>query len=181
MNLWLRLLWLLAVARFRRRLKPPFEVSRLWFRVLPNDLDVNLHMNNGRYFTIMDLGRLDLMLRTGLAATARRRRWTPVLSAAKARFRRELRLFQSFRLDTRILWWSESQFVMEHRFVTIGRDGAETINCVALLLGGLYARAERRFVPVARLFEAMGVAVDAPAASREVEAFLAAERALKRA
>ncbi|HEY8580580.1 MAG TPA: thioesterase family protein [Beijerinckiaceae bacterium] len=181
MNLWLRLLWLLLTARFRPRLAPPFAVSRLRFRVLPNDLDVNAHMNNGRYFTIMDLGRLDLMLRTGLAATARRMRWMPVLSAAKARFRRELRPFQAYRLETRILWWSDTQFVMEHRFIAASPAGGETAHCVALLLGGLYARAERRFVPVERLFASMGVADASPPATPEVEAFLAAERALKRA
>ena len=181
MNLWLRLVWLLLTQRFRRRLDPPFEPSRLWFRVLPNDLDVNLHLNNGRYFTIMDLGRLDLMLRTGLAQTARRMKWMPVLSAANARFRRELGPLQKFRLDTRILWWSDTQFVMEHRFVTVAAGGGETAHCVALLLGGIYARAERRFVAVERLFATMGVTVASPPASAEVEAFLATERALKRA
>ena len=30
-------------------------------RVWPNDLDTNAHMNNGRYLTLMDLGRFDLM------------------------------------------------------------------------------------------------------------------------
>ena len=40
--------------------------SSLAFRVSPGDIDVNRHMNNGRYLTIMDLGRIDVLIRTGL-------------------------------------------------------------------------------------------------------------------
>lgn len=66
MNLWSRLLWLVATVRLRGRLGAPFEVSRLPFRAWAHDLDTSLHMNNGRYWTLMDLGRTDLMLRMGL-------------------------------------------------------------------------------------------------------------------
>ena len=38
-------------------------------RVWPNDLDTNAHMNNGRYLTLMDLGRFDLMTQCGLVGT----------------------------------------------------------------------------------------------------------------
>lgn len=44
MNLWFRLLHLLLCSLFRPKLEAPFGVSRLQFRVLPNDLDSNLHM-----------------------------------------------------------------------------------------------------------------------------------------
>ncbi len=33
------------------------ETSVLRFRVWPNDLDFNFHLNNGRYLTLMDIGR----------------------------------------------------------------------------------------------------------------------------
>ena len=50
-------------------LRPPLEplgTSVLGFLVWPNDLDVNVHMNNGRFLSIMDLGRFDLSFRTDL-------------------------------------------------------------------------------------------------------------------
>ncbi|MDC0434241.1 thioesterase family protein [bacterium] len=34
--------------------------------VLPNDLDLTMHMNNGRYLTICDFNRVDLFVRSGL-------------------------------------------------------------------------------------------------------------------
>ena len=63
MNLWLRLIWYLATAWARPALTQTHEISKLTFRVWPTDLDLSLHMNNGRYLTIMDIGRLDFMVR----------------------------------------------------------------------------------------------------------------------
>jgi len=66
MNLWLRLLGVILASLWRPRFDPVRDVSRLTFRVWLHDLDTSLHMNNGRYWTLMDLGRTDLMLRSGL-------------------------------------------------------------------------------------------------------------------
>ena len=89
--------------------------SILTFRVWPNDLDINLHMNNGRYLTIMDLGRADLMIRCGLGKVILKRRWMPVLGAVTIQYRRSLSPFQGFRLRTRILCWDEKWVFLEHR------------------------------------------------------------------
>mgnify|MGYP003290859366 CR=1 FL=1 len=59
--------------------------SRVCFRVLPNDCDVNLHMNNGRYWTIMDLGRADQPL--VLDVPAERRPLRPARSDWEYRLR----------------------------------------------------------------------------------------------
>ena len=55
MNLYLRLLLLLLrIWRLPRR--GVLDESRAAFHVLPNDCDINFHMNNGRYLSFMDLG-----------------------------------------------------------------------------------------------------------------------------
>lgn len=74
MNLIFRLAKVLITAFFRDRLSL-LDESVLEFRVLPTDLDVNLHMNNARYLSVMDLGRLDLLVRAGLFATLVWRHW----------------------------------------------------------------------------------------------------------
>lgn len=179
MNLWFRLFWLLVTGLWRQPLVPPFGVSRLEMRVLPTDLDTNGHMNNGRYFTLMDLGRMDLILRSGLWRPVWKHRWMPVLSAAKMRFRRELRLFRRFALESRLVWWDETRFVMEQRFIAKNRDGEEMVMALALLLGGLYDRKARRFVPVADLLHIMGTDTPSPEPTEAIRAFLDAEDALK--
>jgi acyl-CoA thioesterase FadM len=179
-NLWFRLLWLIITAPFQRRLIPPLDVSQLRFRVWPSDLDTSMHMNNGRYWTLMDLGRTDLILRSGLLKTVLSQKWTPVVSAAKIRFRRELKLFTPFRLETRILCWADSWMVMEHRIISMGRKG-EIVNAVALVRAGLYDRNARAFVATQRIFDALGTRATSPPPTPEVAAFLAAEEAMKQA
>jgi acyl-CoA thioesterase FadM len=181
MNLWLRLLWLLASARFRGALAAPFAVSELPFRVWPHDLDTSLHMNNGRYWTLMDLGRTDLMLRMGLWRAVLRHGWTPIVSAGTIRFRRELRLWRPLTLQSRILCWSEGWAVIEHRIVSRRENGDEVANAVALVRVGLYDRGAKGFVPIQRMMAEMGITAESPPASADVAAFLASDEAMKRA
>jgi acyl-CoA thioesterase FadM len=179
MNLWLRLLWLVVTARFRGKLAPPLAVSELAFRVMPHDLDTSLHMNNGRYWTLMDLGRTDLMLRMGLWRAVLRNGWTPIVSAGKIRFRRELRLWRALTLKSRILCWSEAWAVIEHRIVSRRENGEEVVNAAALVRVGLYDRKARAFVPIQRMMDEMGISIESPAPPEEALAFLAAEEAMK--
>jgi acyl-CoA thioesterase FadM len=181
MNLWLRLIWLVTSARWRGHLDMPLGVSRLPFRVWFHDLDTSLHMNNGRYWTLMDLGRTDLLLRTGLWRAVLRNNWTPVVSAGKIRFRRELRLFRALVLETRVLCWAETWVVMEHRMVSKGANGQDIVNAVALVRVGLYDRKAREFVPLQTMMDVMGVSAPSPEPTPEVQAFLDAEGAMRRA
>lgn len=177
MNLWLRLLWLIATAWRRPRIDLPSGLSRLRFRVWPHDLDTSLHLNNGRYWTLMDLGRTDVMIASGLWRPLLRHGWTPVVSAGQIRFRRELRPFQAFDLETRLLHWDDTRVVMEHRLIAAKTGG---VAAIALVQAGLYDRRKRSFVPVRDLFAAVGAEAETPPKSAEVEAFLAAGDTLRR-
>ena len=79
MNLVFRLWWLRLRARRRGPLSV-WDVARTPFRVLPTDLDLLFHMNNGKYLSILDLGRLDLLLRSGLWQALTERGWYPVVA-----------------------------------------------------------------------------------------------------
>ena len=181
MNLWFRLIWLLITARFRPRLIMPDGISVRRFHVLPHDLDLSLHMNNGRYLTIMDLGRLDVMLASGLWRAVLRHKWTPIASTVKIRYRREMRAFARFRLETRILAWDADAVVMEQVFVLESGPRTGQIAAHALFKGGLYDRAAKKFVAIARLMAEVGVSAESPPLTPEVDAFLRADDELKRA
>ncbi len=116
MNLLIRLLliYLRAKRRPRCALLAP---QTLEFAVQPTDLDLFLHMNNGRYFSIMDLGRLDLFIRTGLLDALKKEGFSVTVAAETLRFRRSLKLFQRFILETRILGWDEKSILLEQRFL----------------------------------------------------------------
>jgi acyl-CoA thioesterase FadM len=181
MNLWFKLFWLLLTARKRGHLDVPRQASALAFRVWPHDLDLSVHMNNGRYLTLMDLGRMDVLIRSGLWREALRHKWTPIASAITIRFQRELRPFQNFRLETRLLCWDASLVVMEQTFVIEGGPRNGQAAARALFKGGLYDRQEKKFVEIARLMSLIGVAEESPPTTPEVEAFLHADDRLKQA
>jgi acyl-CoA thioesterase FadM len=179
MNLWLRLLWLVISAWQRPALKNADDLSVLHFYVMPSDLDISLHMNNSRYLALMDLGRLDFMARVGLWPVVRRHRWTPIVSAIVIRYRRELRPLASFRLETRLVAWAEASVIMEQTFVHNGGRHAGQVAARALFKGGVYSRAERRFVDIPRMMAEIGVTAQSPPWTPEIEAFLKADSALK--
>jgi acyl-CoA thioesterase FadM len=114
MNLYLRLLYTIIVSW--RRGGQLGEEQVLRFRTWPHDLDLNFHMNNGRYLTLMDLGRVQLMLRLGFGGKILRSGWMPVIGSVHMRYRRSLAPFRAFELRTRILAWDEKWFYLEQRF-----------------------------------------------------------------
>lgn len=134
------------------RLRGPLDVlgtSRLELRVWPGDLDLNMHMNNGRYFSIADLGRLDLGLRNRVWLRALRRGWRPVAGDSDARFSRSLLPFRRYELQTRTLGWDQKWLYSEHRFVREGRVHA-------LVLVRYLFVSPRGPVPPAKLMEVCG-------------------------
>ena len=117
MNLWLRLLRIRATWR-RRSTVEIWGEARTPFRVAVTDLDPYRHMNNGRYLTLLDLGRLDLMLRSGIAAELGRRGWYPVVAGQTITYRRSLTLGQRFEIRTRIVGLDERWIYLQQDVVS---------------------------------------------------------------
>jgi acyl-CoA thioesterase FadM len=127
--------FIVAVAAVCRVRRPLLCTSRLPLRALPNDIDFNLHMNNARYLSVFDLGKIDVMVRSGVAASAFRRRWRPLIGGNVVRYRFGLRPFVRFRLVTRVLCWDEKWFYFRHELETTRGVAAHGMS-KALLRGG---------------------------------------------
>lgn len=167
---WLRLGRVLGAAPLRPPL-PPLGESVVAFRVWPTDLDQNRHMNNGRYLQVMDLGRFDLVSRTGMMKVLVKRRWYPVVHSATIRFRKALDAFQEYELRTRVVGWDERGFYLEQRFVRHG-----TTYAVALVKG-VFLGPDGRVRP-ADLAREMGTEPVSPPLPAEVRAWQEALDAL---
>ncbi|NIA70788.1 thioesterase [Pelagibius litoralis] len=163
----MRLIKVLLSARFGTALGV-LDVSVIRLRVWPNDLDFNLHMNNGRYLTIMDLGRIDLMARNGSLKTFRQRRWMPVVAAQTITFRRSLRPLQEFELHTRVVCWDEDFVYMEQTFMAEGRIAALALVRAAFVEEG-------RKLHSADVLEAIGVHRRSPSMPSGIKAWTAVE------
>ncbi|WP_336923427.1 acyl-CoA thioesterase [Aquipuribacter sp. SD81] len=159
MNLWLRLLVLTLTARRRPRVDLLGEcVTR--FRVAPGDLDALGHVNNGRYLTVLDLARTDLVLRSGTSPVLRREGWYPVVTAETIAFHRELRLGQPYTVTTRTLGWDERSVLLEQVFRR-GHDGAGEVVAEAVVRA-LFLRRGGGRVPTEELLAATGHGGAAP-------------------
>lgn len=97
-----------------------WEVSSWPSRAWPWDVDVALHINNGMYFSLMDLGRFDLMKRSGAWQSMRKLKWSPVVNAETIAFRKSVKLWQRFTIESRIVGLDEKAIYFEQRMVVRG-------------------------------------------------------------
>jgi acyl-CoA thioesterase FadM len=110
---------------------PPLGVLEedcLRMRVWPNDIDLNLHLNNARYLNIMDYARTHLLARTGLLERVIRARYKPMVGAVWITYRRSLPIFSAFTLTSRLVCWDERWFYIEQTFTQ--RDGLAAVGWV---------------------------------------------------
>ncbi len=119
MRLRLRLLYLLLSSCWKKRLGI-LDESVITLTVLPNDVDI-MKMTNDRYVSLMDLGRMDLIYRSGLLKLMFNNKWAPVATFAAIRFRYPLKVFQKYQLRTSVLWWDEDSFYCQQIFERKGR------------------------------------------------------------
>nr|WP_208382364.1 thioesterase family protein [Microbacterium ulmi] len=105
----------------------PHEVGRITLTTMPTDLDVLRHMNNGRYLSLMDLGRWDLLVRTGVAGAMKSHGWYAVVSSETITFRKSLQPWQRFDVESRMIGHDDRAVYMEHRCVVDGEIYARAI------------------------------------------------------
>lgn len=106
MNLYFRLIWIILRSFFKPRIGFSDQVV-LNLRILPNDLDLNRHLNNGRYLTILDFGSLDLFMRSGVLLRALRNGFRPMIGGLIVTYRRGLSLFERYTLTMRLKAWDD--------------------------------------------------------------------------
>ncbi|TQJ30124.1 thioesterase family protein [Microbacterium sp. SLBN-146] len=145
---------LLTIWRARRRLRrdgviEPTSVGRVRVRTLPTDLDLLGHMNNGRYASLFDLGRFDLLIRTGLWDLLAEQKWYAVVASETITFRKSLELWQRFTVESRLLGHDDRSTYLMHRAVVDGEVYAE------MVVRARFLRRGGGVVPLEELFEAL--------------------------
>lgn len=149
MNRLPRVVWTVATATRRGRVRPG-EVASLPLRVLPHDVDLAGHMNNGVYFTMADLGRIDLAIRSGWARGQVRHRVSPVVMQETMTFRTSLQPLQAYELQSVIAGWDRISVFSEQRFVVDGQVCAQALVRMRFLRKG-------KGVDTDRLWQLLGV------------------------
>jgi acyl-CoA thioesterase FadM len=98
---------------FRSRIGP-LDPSVVHFRALPQDCDLNLHLNAGRYVSFMDIARVELLARMRLLRSMLKRGWRPIVGGSTLTYRRSVMPFERFTVQSRVAAWDEKWFYIEH-------------------------------------------------------------------
>jgi len=128
MNLYLRLLLIYLQAKRATPITLDNLYNQLNLTVLPNDLDISLHVNNGRYLTLCDLSRFDLFVRSGFLEVMRRRKWMPLVAYHDMNYKSSLKVFQAFELEMHIKDYDSKYFYSEHTFTRDDNTVAQGIS-----------------------------------------------------
>ena len=117
---WFRLLSALFYASFRSKLKIR-EESLMTFRVWLTDVDISF-MNNASMMTVMEMGRIDLMVRIGFFSLAQKNKWYFPSRGITVQFLRPLKLFQKATLITRIFYVDDKWIYLEQKIRRFEKD-----------------------------------------------------------
>ncbi|WEK12843.1 MAG: acyl-CoA thioesterase [Candidatus Microbacterium phytovorans] len=159
MNVWWRTLltiWRAKVLLRRRGPIAPTSVGRVRLRTLPTDIDLLGHMNNGRYASLFDLGRFDLLIRTGIWDAMNAQGWYAVVASETVTFRKSLQLWQRFTVESRLYGHDDKAVYQIHRAVVGGEVYAE------MIVRARFLRRTGGVVNTEELFEALHRPDDLP-------------------
>jgi acyl-CoA thioesterase FadM len=175
MYVWGRLARMALTAKSRGRYRMGDE-SRLTFRCLPTDIDSNLHLNNARYMMLADIGRIDIFVRAGLLAHARKQGWAPMMGGLQAVYVREIRLWKRFDVVSTIETWEDTQVIGRHRFEL--EDGQTA--ALVMTTAGIYNFRERRFMPIDEIIAELGHTITPRPPSEEERIFMSSHAGLRK-
>lgn len=119
MHMILRTLLIFFTKRFAKKASIN-EVTEYSMRVLPTDLDLLMHVNNGVYFSLMDFGRWDMIFRNGVYDACNKRGWYSVVASETIKFRKSLKLWDKFTLQTQIKGHDEKNVFIQQKFICRG-------------------------------------------------------------
>lgn len=146
---YLRLLSVLTKAKF----KPSLDINEesiLKMRVFFGDTDFYPELNNGRHLTLMDLGRFDLAVRTGLLKSVHKQKWGFAVAGASVRFRHRIKFFRRFLLHTSLVAVDKRWFYFHQKTIRKGK-----IHSSALIRAGVTSK--QGIVPVKDVLDVIGI------------------------
>ncbi|ALD64821.1 4-hydroxybenzoyl-CoA thioesterase [Arthrobacter sp. LS16] len=131
-----------------------FDTGSVSMRATLTDIDFAGHINNGMYFSIFDLGRFDLMFRSGVWDILRKKKWTPVVQCETITFRKSVELGKKFSQETRLLGLDEKCIYFEQRIVVDGEIYARAYIATRMT-------SKKGAVPNEEIMQAVGLEVPA--------------------
>ena len=152
--------------RNRRDQVPKEDITRTYVTrniVLPSDIDIYMHMNNAKYLREFDLSRMNMMVSNGCWEVFQKNGAFILVNAGNIRYRRPMKLFQRYTIETQLVGWDDSTLYAEQRMKT--SDGFVTAI--------LFSKHAIRGISVGEIMkELYGEVIPSPELSPEMKAWL---------
>ncbi len=108
---YLRLIRVVINKSFRPKVKFHTQgEDSIKLMVLPQDIDPFMELNNGRYVTLLDLGRFGYSVNVNIKKFLKENQWSMTITGTYNNYRHRLRLFERFQLKTRLMGYDEKWF-----------------------------------------------------------------------
>ncbi len=118
---YLRLIRLVVKNKFKQQKIYVGDESVLPMRVGLVDIDPFMELNNGRHLTLMDFGRFDLAMRSGLMKVVKDNKWGLAVAGASVRYRHRLKYRQKFNLHSHLVGYDDKWFYFHQKTVSNGK------------------------------------------------------------
>lgn len=118
------------------------KIDRMESRVPPRHLDLNIHMNYASYLEVMEEGRWRWMAAAGLLPRMFKGEIKMVVGTLDITYRRELKPFQKFLLDTRVIGQHRRAIRFQQTFLVGDKVHAQSQIDILVLKGGSVISAE---------------------------------------
>ena len=108
---YLRLIKVVIQSQFKPKMEfYSEEYDQINLTVLPNDIDPFMELNNGRYVTLLDLGRYAYGGRIKMGTFLKKNNWSLTIVGTYNEYRYRLKLFRKFQLKSKIIGYDEKWF-----------------------------------------------------------------------
>ncbi len=153
MHMIWRTLWIFFQKRFLKK-SGVNDVTEYTMRVLPTDLDLLFHVNNGIYFSLMDFGRWNMVFTNGVYDACAKRGWYAVVAGETIKFKKSLKLWDKFTLQSQMVGHDDKNIFIQQKFICRGQLMATGLVRVRVLSkkGGT--------IPTQELFKEINVTFD---------------------
>jgi len=116
--------------------------------VLLNDLDLNKHMNNGRYLTILDLASIELFVRLGFIPVMSRLHAHVVSGGSLITYRKQLKFLEKYYVELSYIGSTEAWHVMEFAF-----KNTKGVVCAKGLLKGAFVSKKEGLIKTKKILK----------------------------
>ncbi|KAL2733952.1 protein THEM6-like [Vespula squamosa] len=127
-NYFMRLLFMFTWTKFIQKKIKLLDETTMYGICTTQDLDIVMsHMNNARYLREVDFCRFQYFIHTEVFFLLKKVGVTSVLGASCTRYRRSIPFLMMYKITTKLIYWDEKSFYLEHKFINLRDNFIHTI------------------------------------------------------